>query len=324
MRFKEIFLLLAMLPITSHGATVVKFGAVLCDETQHMSSGACVDIERDMCPSGYYKTLIDSATFSAPALELKSCKNSYDDTVMSDLFYPIYNGVLVNFGASLCGPDEQFGSGACQPRVQGRCSDGFYQTLIGGNTFSSPSAELNECMNSYNQYELPELLSAIYNGVLVNFGATLCGADQYLSDGTCVSRSQGDCPENFYDLAISDTTMMPRENALCATGYKSFWLTANCASNDTQFSMCATLCDAGLTYTGTGACSAMCSVNPGRGVTLNGLGGMSIPLYSTRMTAPSVNIATTNGGVCYGNLVPGTMRGAINVTVSGKNYYITD
>lgn len=252
MRFKEIFLLLAMVPITSHGATVVKFGAVLCDETQHMSSGACVDIERDMCPSGYYKTLIGSATFSAPTLELKSCMNSYDDTVMSDLFYPIYNGVLVSFGV------------------------------------------------------------------------TLCGADQYLSDGTCVSRSQGDCPENFYDLAISDTTMMPRENALCATGYKSFWLTANCASNDTQFSMCATLCDAGLTYTGTGACSAMCSVNPGRGVTLNGVGGLSIPLYSTRMTAPSVNVATTNGGVCYGNLVPGTMRGAINVTVSGKNYYVTD
>ena len=248
MRFKEILLLLTMAPITSHGATVVKFGAVLCDET-HMSSGACVDIERDICPSGYYKTLIGSATFAAPTLELKSCMNSYNDTVMSDLFYPIYNGVLVSFGASLCGPDEHFASGACKPRVQGRCNDGFYQTLISGITFSSPSAELNECTNSYNQYELPELLSPIYNGGLVNFGATLCGVDQYLSDDICVSRSQGDCPENFYDLAISDTTMMPRENALCATGYNSFWLTANCASNDTQFSMCATLCDAGLTYT---------------------------------------------------------------------------
>jgi len=326
MRFK-IFLsfatIMAMTPYVSFGATVVKFGAVLCDAGQHMSSGACVDVERDTCPAGYYKTLIGSATFASPSVGLKSCMNSYDDTVMSDLFHPIYNGVVVNFGATLCGPDEQFGAGACVPRTQGRCGDGFYQTLIGANTFSSPSADLQQCMNSYNEYELPDLLSAIYNGVLVNFGATLCGNGQYLSDGACVARSRGECPENFYDITVSDTTMMPRENALCATGYKSFWLTANCASDQVQSDLCATLCDAGLTYSGTGTCGAMCSVNPGRNVTLNAA-GLSLPLYSARITTPAVAVATSNGGVCYGNLVPGTQSGAINVMVSGKNYYISD
>lgn len=307
-----------------YNGVLVSFGATLCDAGQHMSSGECVSMERATCPSGYYKTLIGDNTFSSPSLELKSCMNSYNSYSLPDVLHPIYNGVLVSFGATLCGADEQFGSGACQPREQGRCSDGYYKTLIGANTFSSPSAELNECMNSYNQYELPEFLSAIYNGVLVNFGAHLCGNGQYLSDGACISRVQGECPDNFLDISVSETTMLPRENAQCASGYKSFVLTANCASGDTQNGLCATLCDAGLTYSGTGACGTMCSVNPDRTVTLKSLSGIALPLYSTRLTTPSVNVATSDGGVCYGNLVPGTMRGAINMTVSGKNYYLTD
>ncbi len=306
-----------------YNGIVVNFGATLCDENQHLSSGECVPRERDRCPAGYYQTLIGTATYSAPTLELQSCMNAYDDTVMPDLFHPIYNGIVVNFGATLCGADEQFGAGTCQPRAQGRCDTGYYQTLIGANTFSAPLAELQQCMNSYNEFELADTLSVIYNGILVNFGATLCGDGQYLSDGTCAARTRGTCPENFYDITVSDTTMMPRENAQCATGYESFWLTANCASNDGQSNLCAILCDAGLTYTGTGTCAAMCSVNAGRNVTLNAT-GLSLPLYSTRVTTPALGVATSNGGVCYGNLVPGTMRGAINVTVSGKNYYISD
>ncbi len=306
-----------------YNGIVVEFGATLCDADQHMSSGECVARERDKCPSGYYKTLIGSATYSAPTRELKSCLNSYDDAVMPDLFHPIYNGIVVSFGATLCGADEQFGAGACQPRAQGRCADGFYQTLIGPGTFSAPTVELNECMNSYDQFELSDLLSVIYNGVLVNFGATLCGDGKYLSDGACVSYTRGTCPENFYDITVSDTTMMPRENGLCANGYKSFSLTANCASNDVQSSMCAILCDGGLTYTGAGTCAEMCSVNPGRNVTLNA-SGLSLPLYSRRITTPALGVATSNGGVCYGNLISGAQRGAINVVVSGKTYYLSD
>ena len=312
------------MPCALPAATVVKFGAVLCGAGQHMASGACTDIVRDKCPSGYYQTLIHSATYASPSRELKSCMNSYDDTVMSDWFYPIYNGVLVSFGATLCNAGEQFAAGECQPQKQGRCESGFYQTAINGNTFSSPSAELNECMNSYHQYTLPEFMSAIYNGVLVNFGATLCGAGQYLSDGTCVSRDRGECPENFVDITVSDTTMAPRENSECTTGYKSFWLAANCASNQTQSNMCATLCDAGLLYAGTGACQVGCSVTPGRIVTLKSLGGFALPLYSERISVPSLNIETSAGDVCYGNLAPGAVRGAINVTVSGQDYHITD
>lgn len=325
MRFKIFFLLLfAMMPTASLPATVVKFGVTLCEAGQQMSSGKCVDITQAKCPSGYYETTINSRTYAAPSLELHSCMNSYDDTILSDSLYPIYNGVVVSFGVSLCDGNEQVGSGTCQERVRGRCEEGFYQTLVNGNTFSAPSAELNECMNSYMQYELPDVMSAIYNGIVVNFGPTLCGVGQYLSDGVCVSRERGDCPENFVDVTVSDSTMGPAPDAQCATGYKPFWLTANCATNQTQSGMCATLCDVGDVYTGMGVCAAMCSVNAGRQVTLNSLGGISLPLYRTRLTTPSLGVATSDGGVCYGNLVPGVQSGAINVTVSGNNYHITD
>ncbi|MCM1294089.1 MAG: hypothetical protein NC311_00820 [Muribaculaceae bacterium] len=324
MRFVFISLfILTTLSWNAHGAEIVKFGATLCPTGQHMSNGICIDLSYERCPSGFHQSLIGASTFSAPSIAQRNCMNAYNPFTMPDEFYAIYNGVLVSFGATLCDENSQFGGGACAERVQGRCPDGQYQTLIGANTFSSPTAELNECMNSYNQYEMPDVWSAIYNGVLVNFGATLCGAGQYLSDGACVSRDRGDCPDSFYDITVSDTTMMPRENASCASGYSSFWLAANCASGDVQNNMCAVLCDAGLSYSGTGACVAMCSVNAGRNVTLN-MPGRSLPLYAVRNTTPALGVATSNGGVCYGNLVPGTMRGAINVTVSGKNYYISD
>ncbi len=316
-------IMLTTLSWDSHGAEIVKFGATLCPDGQHMSNGTCVDLLHERCPSGFHQSLIDSGTFSAPSLELRNCMNAYNAFTMPDEFYAIYNGVLVNFGATLCDENSQYGNGACAERVQGRCPDGQYQTLIGASTFSSPSAELNECMNSYNQYELPDFWSAIYNGVLVNFGATLCGAGQYLSDGACVSKTRGDCPENFYDITVSDTTMMPIENKVCASGYKSFWLTANCGAGERQNSMCAILCDGDLTYTGVGTCAALCPGITRDNVTLNMTGGRSWPLYSTRVTAPSVNVQTS-GGVCYGNLEQGAQSNTINVTIGGANYHLTD
>lgn len=252
MKFKKLFLLLSIMPCTSYAATIVDFGVPLCGTGQQMSSGNCVDIKQSKCPSGYYETLINSATYASPSQESKSCMNSYDDTILSDLFHPIYNGVLVDFGVTLC-------------------MDG-----------------------------------------------------QYLSDGVCVARPRGDCPENFVDITVSDTTIVPRENSECATGYKSFWLAANCAGGQTQHNICAVLCGAGLVYAGTGACVAKCSVNSGRHVTLNSLDGITLPLYASRMTTPSLNVLTSTGQVCYGNMQPGVQSGAINVTVSGRDYHITD
>lgn len=318
---RGVILLLALTVIhgTSHAATVVRFGARLCEANQQLSNGECIDRAQNECPSGYYKTVIASATYSSMTLT-NQCMNAYDKRILPDGLHAIYSGVLVKYGATLCGADEQFTAGACQPKLPGRCPEGSYKTVIGQATFSSPSAELQECMNSYNSYDLPEFLTPIYNGVLVAFGPKLCGAGQYLSDGTCMALERGECPENFHDITVDEATLATPENAACATGYTSYWLNANCSAGKEQNNMCAILCTDGLSYTGLGTCAAICP----HGMTeLRASDGQAWPLYAEKLTTPALNIKMPDG-VCYINFLPGAARDVMNIKSATGTYHITD
>jgi len=315
-----IFLLaIAAVQGTANAATVVRFGARLCEDGQQMSNGTCIDKVQNECPSGYYETVIASATYSAMTLK-NQCMNAYDKQQMPDMFHAIYSGVLVKYGATLCAADEQFAAGTCQKKEPGRCPEGSYKTPIGQSTFSSPSAALQECMNSYNAYELPEFLTPIYNGVLVAYGAKLCGAGQYLSDGECMAVTRGDCPENFHDITVDAATLTTPENAVCATGYATYWLNADCTAGQSKNNMCAILCEDGLKYTGLGTCAELC---PHGKTELRASGGQTWPLWAEKLTTPALNIKTSDG-VCYINFLPGAARGVMNIKSAAGTYHISD
>lgn len=312
--------LLAVTMCPVHGASVVSFGATLCGPDQQMTNGKCADKESGKCPAGYYATVIGAATYSAATVQTRQCMNTYDMVEMPDFFYPIYNGVLVGFGATLCGAGAQLENGKCVDWSRGKCPDGAHKTAIGQATFSAATVDNSQCMNTYDIYELPEYLTPIYNGVLVSFGATLCGAGQQMQSGACADIVRGECPENFHDITVNDETLLPRTGGVCAKNYGEYFLVANCADGAQSGGMCAMLCDAGVPYTGVGTCAAYCT----HGATvLRTSTGLRIPLYDARQTTPALNVEL-GADVCYGNLVPGQMAGAINMRGTDGVYYLVD
>jgi len=315
-----IFLFLLIAPGMADAASIVKFGARLCDEGQHMSAGTCTDKVQNECPAGYYETLIAPSTYSAITIH-NQCMNSYNKVELPTGFNAIYNGVLIKFGPTLCGADQQLANGKCEPKEQGRCADGSYKTLVVQSTFSAPGVSSNECMNSYNMYELDSVLSLIYNGVLISFGPKLCGAGQYLADGECMPTTRGECPENFHVISPDEATLGTLGgDGACANGYAGYYLNANCAAGETSDNMCAVLCDAGLQYTGLGTCAAPCP----HGMTAMHLSdGHSWPMYAEKLTTPGLNIKMP-AGMCYINFLPGAARGGVNVKSADGTYHITD
>lgn len=248
--------------------------------------------------------------------------NSYTKTFMPVEFYPIYDGVLINFGATLCGPDKQLVAGECVPKEQRICPDGFYKTTAEKATFAAPSADLSECTNSYNRYDYPEYIDLVYNGLLVNFGATLCGAGKYLSDGTCVSRTRGECPSDFYQIHAHDETLTPSDMGACGNGYDIYGMHADCNAGQSVNGLCAVLCESGLRYTGVGTCAPVCADGAG---TMHTSAGASFPVYATPQVTPSLTIKTPGGDMCYINALPGRVAGTINIKTSdNKTYHITD
>ena len=79
-----------------------------------------------------------------------------------------------------------------------------------------------------------------------------------------------------------------------------------------------TVCDDGYNLTGANTCSQLCTL----GVTSLRTGnGVTIPLYSSALSTPSLNIGT-GGGVCYGILESGA--GTLNIQYDGKTYHAVD
>ncbi len=332
---KSVLIALAISPAIANAAEVVKFGPTLCGPGMRLSNGSCIEVSQDRCPAGYYLSNIESVTYSSPSLRMQ-CMNTYNKVEMPEWFHPIYNGVLAKFGPSLCAAGEHMSGGACVPRKQGACPDGFYRTVIPQNTFSAESISDQQCMNSYNHYEAPDYFSIIYNGILVNFGPKLCGDGKYLSDGVCTPHEQGDCPTNFYDVTgemfvttkdeednvtiTKVNTLIKTENGTCAKGYSPFGLTQNCKEG-VPGPMCAVLCDGDTYYTGVGTCAPLCA----GGITqFRASNGWSVPVYATQQITPSLKVLTASGEMCYINALPGGEKGALNIQHAGKTYHIID
>lgn len=332
----SIITLLFLAPALSYGAELVKFGAKLCGPGQQLSNGNCVEKEQGVCPAGYFQTVIESTTFAGLQLRVQ-CGNVYSKYEMPSELYPIYNGVLVKFGPTLCAGDEQVSNGACVPKRKGICPDGYYRTVIGQNTFSAQSISDQQCMNAYTEYQAPDYIELIYNGILVNFGPTLCGAGKFLSNGACVPRERGDCPTNFYDVTgdmynSSKTeegeTIITKINVLlptnqdgtCKSGYSNYGLSQNCVEG-INAPLCAVLCDSGLWYTGVGTCAEPCD----GGVThLRTSTGLSVPVYATQQITPSLRVLTSGGDMCYINALPGESDGTLNIQRADQIYHVTD
>lgn len=223
---------------------------------------------------------------------------------------------VVKFGPTLCGGGHYMVDGKCESHAQGNCPTNFYKMPINQSTFSPYIVGGQSCMNSYVEYETSDDFHMLYNGILVNFGAVLCGEGMRTSAGSCVPVSRNDCPANYYDIAVSEETLQKNNAGKCNSGYSQYNLVSNCTS-DTAEPLCAVLCTDNMAYTGVGTCAHPC------GHTIKTSTGLAIPLYSQSQITPSLNIKLEEG-ICFGNMVSGAQKGAINIDYNGSVYHITD
>ena len=132
-----------------------------------------------------------------------------------------------------------------------------------------------------------------------------------------VSYSQGDCPDGYFDLSVSDSSFFAvNTSGACSGGYQ--YITEQCkqAMPDSPVT-CGILCEYGLEYTAVGTCSQLCS---GAHSTLRTSTGLVYPMYATKSVTPSLNIRVGDTA-CYVNLIPGAESNAINIKHNNKTYH---
>ena len=81
-------------------------------------------------------------------------------------------------------------------------------------------------------------------------------------------------------------------------------------------SNCPWECDAGYGRTDAGTCQLLCA----SGITKLHAGGLTIPLYKSKLTSPAINIQY-NGQICYASLAPGAASSALNINYGGNTYH---
>ncbi len=81
---------------------------------------------------------------------------------------------------------------------------------------------------------------------------------------------------------------------------------------------CPWECDETYGRTAANTCSTLCTSGYTHIKTSNGI---SIPLFSTRNTTPSINIQTSPDTTCYADLISGTTTNEIHVEYDGKTYH---
>lgn len=106
------------------------------------------------------------------------------------------------------------------PAFAATCPDSTVAITSGGNesTIVAPNST-GTCLSGYVPYESPDWISAIFTGVVLDSGPTLCGADQYLSNGTCTPLPQDRCDNDYVALGDSATVSAPNSLNICVGGY---------------------------------------------------------------------------------------------------------
>lgn len=141
--------------------------------------------------------------------------------------------------------------------------------------------------------------------------------------------------DGFYETGIDWYSSM--KNAACPSGTTNYVIPNDCQYIDTSSTdttdvhsgafpenwLCGVLCDTGLHYSGTGACSAFCETDDKvrRFYVRGGKYDFSVPLYVDKLTTPAVNLSiyeksTGQRKMCYMNLLP--HKGEQNMVVKHK------
>ena len=276
------------------------------------------------CPNGYttldtekhidttYKDFSE-ATFSQSQGE--TCQVSgYTLIEIPDDVLPVFTGMLIGNEITLCDSGFQVNNGSCATYTQGICSYAFDDLALDNATFTEQTN--GQCtISGYTAMETPNDIGTKQNGILIGDEIVLCNNGHRVDNVTCSTYTTDDCPENYQHLTSDENTLTT--NGFCPSGYSTFTINQQCDSNTTD-AMCVILCGAGLNYTGVGTCAQTCSL--GQWTTLRTSTGLIYPMYTTKQITPSINLSDGNS-VCYVNLVPGSVEGALHFKYNNQTYH---
>ena len=292
----------------------------LCNNGYTTDRENCTSYAAGNCGSGYYTVLGDNDSFGSPINE--RCQTTYKKIAVPENMYPIFSGTLITGNLStvkLCNNGYTTDRDSCTNYAAGdNCRSGYFAVLGGADSFGAPINE--RCQTTYKKMVIPTEFYPIFSGTLITgklSTVTLCDNGYTTDRSDCVTYTQNDCPDNYQDLNVGETTFAAQTNNSCASGYRSFVAEDTCRwKNDASY--CVHICGAGQYMTSLEQCSELC----GAGVTtLRTSTGLVLPVWATKQITPSLNIGLGED-VCYVNLVPGnTNDHALMFNINGTVYH---
>lgn len=190
-----------------------------------------------------------------------------------------------------CDPgDFPTGSGCVQP-VEGGCVAGY--VLSGGSSVNILSTMAGAC-NGIALLSAPEIYLMTDGKCNAGYFQTTTGCEQFETDESCPDAYY--TPHDYFtradadNVCNSDQIFYPNEVSICSN----------------HVATTESLCTPQL----------KCEF----GETLRTSNGIIVPLWSDRLTTPSLNFGFDNGEVCYMNMVSGKETGTLNI-FEGDNIY---
>ena len=179
----------------------------------------------------------------------------------------------------------------------------------------------NTCTeSSYYVINVSDNLIPLFTGFLSGNEKILCG-DEYTSNGTtCTQYSQDDCPHNYVNTTLSNTTFTNTSMGTCGSGWSLYTVDEQCTTNPSN-SICAALCQDDLKYTDVGTCALLCASGIQK-LNIKKESGdvLSFPLYSELQTTPSI-VVSYNDEQCFINLMSGNSVNTINIRNGNQKYH---
>ena len=271
-------------------------GAPVCGYGMYRQNGTCYDYDDEN------DTICQGRNISGT-----SCLNQFVNTSSEiDGLYPFDAGFsaigyATNFESSVggaCGGNGVVGKSCLNQFVNDS------STIPGLYPFVAGFSEIGAPMTTYTTMRDNDCLGTMdgYYAVSMNKFAKL---SNYKCTGTMTPYEiLNDC--QHIDMSITDAT--DTRSPLHPDNF-----------------MCGVLCDTGMVYTGTGACSQYCTFN-GKVQRLHILRDgeqIDFPLYTDALTTPAVHIRFSDENTCHLNLSTESATDVLNINYKGKRYYST-
>ena len=263
------------------------------------------------CRAGYYVL---------PKIDTTSFDQVFNHSCSLNSGYSLYNRnyiIPMKYGVVYQNAEVTMEHNTKNP---GDCKDGYYVLpKIDTSSFDqvfNHSCSLNSGYSLYNRnYIIPMKYGVVYQ----NAEVTLCD-NGYFNGTSCVQYDQGNCPNNYVDLALNTNTIVAlNANNACDSGYTKRSNESPCLGEDnTTTPTCMVMCGSGYVYDNGECVSLLCQYSPNVLETAAG----NFNVYANHTTTPFLT-AKYSGGNCYLKLKEGAATtNGINFIINNTTYHI--